>query len=155
MPSLVSLVGAAICAAAVATASFESNLNYNSPSPRHVRLGIDIPLVYRRAWKRANNAYDPSELSFTHGVSSGDPWDNSVILWTRIAPTNESDQSNAPVEGTAPLYGHETETYIQADANPICVEWKVFEERKGCPSDRVVSRGKAYTTSDIDFTVKV
>jgi len=154
MPSLVSLVGAAICAA-VATASFNSNLNYNSPSPRHVRLGIDIPLVYRRAWKRANNAYDPSELSFTHGVSSGDPWDNSVILWTRIAPTNESDQSNAAVEGTVPLYSHETETYIQADANPICVEWKVFEERKGRPSDRVVSRGKAYTTSDIDFTVKV
>ena len=141
--------------AATASAAFEGNLNYNSPSRRHDRLGIDISLVTRRSWKRGNVAYDPSELAFTHGVASGDPWADSVILWTRIAPSNESDESNVTVEGTVPLYDHETERYIKADANPICLEWKVFKSKCANSTNNIVSQGKAYTTSDIDYTVKV
>ncbi|NBV75866.1 MAG: hypothetical protein EBR59_07895, partial [Methylococcaceae bacterium] len=29
----------------------------------------------------------PAGLSFNHGVASGDPYADSVILWTRITPT--------------------------------------------------------------------
>jgi alkaline phosphatase D len=145
----------------LASAAFDGNLNYHSPSLRHVNLGIDVPVVSRRSWKRGNVAYPVSDLNFTHGIASGDPYADSVILWTRIAPSLESDRSNVTVEGTVAVYNHETEEYIKADPNPICLEWKVWEaESAGPPSEkgpggRVASKGKAYTTSDIDFTVKV
>lgn len=141
--------------AATATASFDGNLNYESPSRRHTGLGIDVPKVSRRSWKRSDNGYEPEQLSFTHGVASGDPYADSVILWTRVAPTKESSKSNAAVEGLVDLYSHETEAYIKADANPICVEWKVYKEHKDKPSKKIAAEGKAYTTSDIDFTLKV
>ncbi|KAK9435616.1 Alkaline phosphatase D-related protein [Metarhizium brunneum] len=142
--------------AGTATASFDGNVNYDSPSRRHESLGIDVGLVERRSWKRGNVAHEPSQLHFTHGIASGDPWPESVILWTRVAPRNESDKSEATVNGTAPLWSHETDNYIKADANPICVEWKVFQSKSAnSTSQKVVASGKAYTTSDIDYTVKV
>lgn len=149
-------LSAASLLAATASASFDGNINYGSPSRRHASLGIDVDKVERRSWKRGNVAHSPDELSFTHGVASGDPWPESVILWTRIAPSNESDQNDVTVAGTVPLYDHETEKYVKADPNPICVEWKVFKSK--CANDtnvNVVANGKAYTTSDIDYTVKV
>lgn len=140
-------------AAADSSSSLASNLNYNSPSGRHASLGIDTALVARRSWKRGAVAYSPSELHFTHGVASGDPYPESVILWTRVAPTNASSASDAPVRGTAPLYSHETAKFVAADANPICVDWRVVKSR--CTNATVVASGRAYTTSDIDYTVKV
>lgn len=140
-----------------AMAAFSTNLNYDSPSRRdeHFVLGIDVPQVERRSWKRDARAYEPEELNFTHGVASGDPWPESVILWTRIAPTEESNDSNVTVEGDVPLYNHDTQPYIDADAHPICVEWKVLRSKCGNSTENVVASGTAYTTSDIDFTVKV
>ncbi|KAI9151367.1 Alkaline phosphatase D [Paramyrothecium foliicola] len=137
-----------------AKASFEGNLNYASPSWRHSNLGIDVSKVELRSWKRGNVAHLPSELRFTHGIASGDPWPDSVILWTRVAPTNESDASEVTVSGTAPLYNHATEPYIEADPNPICVEWKVLKSKCANSTENVVASGKAYTTSDIDYTVE-
>lgn len=139
------------------TASFDGNINYGSPSRRHENLGIDVGLVQRRSLKRGNVANDPSQLHFTHGVASGDPWPESVILWTRVAPSEESDNSEVTVEGTAPLWNHETEKYVKADSHPICVEWKVFKSKcaNGTHPENVVASGKAYTTSDIDYTIKV
>jgi alkaline phosphatase D len=134
--------------------SFDGNLNYASPSRRHLSLGIDVPHVSRRSLKRGNVAYAAADLNFTHGVASGDPYPDSVILWTRVAPSLASDASNRTVEGTVPLYSHDTDTYIKADSSPICVDWAVFPEGKGAGS-AVISKGKAYTTSDIDYTVKV
>ena len=132
--------------------SFENNLNYQSPSRRHENLGINIPLVFRRSLKRGAVPYKPSELQFTHGVASGDPYPDSVILWTRVAPSAASDKSNVTVEGTVDLYNHETEQYIKADANPICVDWKAWEAKS---DGSTVVKGTVYTTSDIDFTIKV
>ncbi|KAI6780116.1 uncharacterized protein J7T54_004248 [Emericellopsis cladophorae] len=134
-------------------ASFSGNLNYVSPSRRHARLGIDTNIVERRSWKRDNVAYEPSELNFTHGVASGDPWPESVVLWTRVAPSNKSENSTVPVEGTAPLWSHETEQFVEADPNPICVEWKVYMGKKN-ETQQTVSQGVTHTTSDIDFTVE-
>lgn len=163
MRSLVLLTAGAsiLCHAA---ASFTGNLNYHSPSRRdeHANLGLHVDHISRRSLKRGNIAYSSSELSFSHGVASGDPYPDSVILWTRIAPSTESDQSNVTVEGTVPVYNHDTETYIEADANPICVEWKVWRQTSENGTNAtatyvgpVVSTGMAYTTSDIDYTVKV
>ncbi len=163
----VSLLSLAALLTPLVSAAFDGNLNYHSPSRRHVNLGIDVPVVSRRSMKRGNVAFAPSEFNFTHGIASGDPYDDSVILWTRIAPSQVSDNSNVTVEGTVDLYNHETDKYIKADANPVCVEWKVWEpagghHRRGNGNDndrngngRVVSKGTAYTTSDIDYTVKV
>ena len=75
------------------------------------------------------------------------------MLWTRISPQLENDRSNVTVAGTVPLYSHETEGYVRASTSPICVEYQVStsEDFNGT----TVSHGKAYTTSDIDYTVKV
>lgn len=148
------LLSAGLLAGAAAR-SLEENLSYHSPSRRHTGLGIDMPLVGRRSWKRDSKAYDPSELEFTHGIASGDPYAESVILWTRVAPTTESNKSNVTVEGVVDLYSHETEAYVKADPNPICVDWKVYEADGDEPTDTIVSEGKGYTTGDIDYTLKV
>lgn len=59
--------------AGTATASFDGNINYDSPSRRHESLGIDVGLVESRSWKRGNVAHEPSQLHFTHDIASGDP----------------------------------------------------------------------------------
>lgn len=155
MPSPVLFSLAGLLFAAIAEASFDGNINYLSPSTRHPVLGIDVGQVERRSWKRGSVALEPSELSFTHGVASGDPWPGSVILWTRIAPSNESDASDITVTGAAPLYSHETSRFIDASPNPICVEWSVFTGNGTHGSDSLVASGEALTSSDIDYTVKV
>jgi alkaline phosphatase D len=147
---ILSILSLAALSAPLASAAFEGNLNYHSPSRRHVNLGIDVPVVTRRTLKRGAVPFKPSELKFTHGIASGDPFPDSVILWTRVAPSQASDKSNVTVEGTVALYNHETELYVKADPNPICVEWKVWEGES-----KVITKGTAYTTSDIDYTVKV
>ncbi|KAL8856963.1 MAG: hypothetical protein Q9178_006458 [Gyalolechia marmorata] len=141
--------------ASTASASFHGNLNYNSPSPRHPNLGINVPAVSHRSLKRDAIAFQPSQLSFTHGIASGDPYPNSVIIWTRIAPSLASSDSNVTVQGPVPLYNHDTESYIKADANPICLEWALRQAAGNSTRSRPVSSGTAYTTGDIDYTVKV
>jgi alkaline phosphatase D len=136
--------------ASVATATFDANLNYASPSRRHASLGIDVPRLVKRGL--APRVWDPAQLNFTHGVASGDPFPNSVILWTRISPTLKNDESNVTVKGNVPLYNHDTEIYIKASPNPICVEYQVASDKN---FSIVVDKGTAYTTSDIDYTVKV
>ncbi|KAF2096401.1 alkaline phosphatase [Rhizodiscina lignyota] len=157
LASLLLLVGSV-------TASWEGNINYRSPSERHASLGIDISKVLKRSsgvFKRdadpdapqpGTSSWSASELNFTHGVASGDPWPNSVILWTRISPMMANDESNVTVEGTAPLYNHETEQYIDIASKRACVEYVVSTDEK---LSKVITKGTAYTTSDIDFTVKV
>lgn len=136
-----------------ALASYDGNLNYRSPSLRHGGLGVDVELVKTRSLTKRDEspAYRPSDLNFTHGVASGDPYPNSVILWTRVAPSLESDDSNVTVSGNVPLYNHDRETYIQQSPHPICVDYHVFSDKD---AKQVVDQGKAYTTSDIDYTIK-
>ena len=146
------LLLAAVSLVSLASASFDGNLNYHSPSRRHEHLAIDVPKVARRTLTKRSTPYDPAQLNFTHGVASGDPYPDSVILWTRIAPSLEADRSNVTVSGNVPYYSHETEKYINASSNPICLEYRVGTDGN---FSTVVDKGTAYTTSDIDFTVKV
>jgi hypothetical protein len=145
------LLFAAACLISLTAASFDGNINYQSPSRRHIGLGIDVPKVAKRSLVKRATPWDPAQLNFTHGVASGDPYPHSVILWTRIAPSLEADRSNVTVSGYVPFYSHETEKYIKASPNPICVEYRVGTDGN---FSSVVDKGTAYTTSDIDFTVK-
>ncbi|KAJ0274163.1 hypothetical protein Brms1b_011546 [Colletotrichum noveboracense] len=140
----------ALALAITASAAFTGNLNYLSPSKHHASLGISIRKVAKRTY--ANSPWDPAKLNFTHGVASGDPYDDSVILWTRVAPNMDNDKSNVTVSGYVPLYDHSTDNYVQKSDSPVCIDWKIATDDK---LDTVVDSGTAYTSSDVDFTVKV
>ncbi|KAF4866547.1 Alkaline phosphatase D [Colletotrichum siamense] len=140
----------ALALAITASAAFTGNLNYLSPSKHHASLGISIRKVAKRTY--ANSPWDPAKLNFTHGVASGDPYDDSVILWTRVAPNMDNDKSNVTVSGYVPLYDHSTDNYVQKSDSPVCIDWKIATDDKLAT---VVDSGTAYTSSDVDFTVKV
>ncbi|KAL4779833.1 PhoD-like phosphatase-domain-containing protein [Aspergillus varians] len=70
---------------------------------------------------------------------------------TRLAPSTEASDSNLTVSGNVPLYNHENEQYANASAHPICVEYRMFSD-KG--ADEVVDKARAFTSSDIEYTVK-
>lgn len=63
---------------------------------------------------------------FRHGVASGDPLPNRVILWTRVTPSTGEDF--------------------------VPVEWQMAEDPA---MNRVVQRGLTYTNPGFDYTVKV
>lgn len=134
----------------VAAAGWARNINYRSPSEHHPGLGIAIHKVARRS--DPGEPQDPSKLNFTHGVASGDPYHDSVILWTRAAPTSDNDKSNVTVSGNVGYFNHDTEKYVKASKNPVCVEWKIATSDDFAS---VVDSGTVYTSSDIDYTVKV
>jgi alkaline phosphatase D len=136
--------------ASVASSSWSGNLNYRSPSEHHPSLGIAIHRVVKR--NDPSSSYEPASLNFTHGVASGDPYPTSVILWTRVAPQSDNSNSNVTVSGYAPLFDHDNEKYVTISKSPICVEYKVASDEH---LRDVVDSGKVYTSSDVDFTVKV
>ena len=70
-----------------------------------------------------------SPISFAHGVASGDPYANSVILWTRITPP----------EGTA---------------GRIDVSWQISRSAN-FEAGAIVDSGTFGTGADRDWTVKV
>ena len=67
-----------------------------------------------------------SNVKFNHGVASGDPMHDRVILWTRVTPDEISNE-------------------------PIAVECKVFD-RKG---KKVVAKFQTETSRNSDYCVKV
>lgn len=66
---------------------------------------------------------------FQHGVASGDPLTDRVILWTRVTPPATRSQTG-----------------------PISVDWQVALD---AGFSRVVRGGTAFATLERDFTVKV
>lgn len=69
---------------------------------------------------------------FAHGLASGDPLADAVILWTRVTPPVE------PASGQAP-----------AD---VSVDWRVALDPE---LRQVVAQGSAQTGAELDFTVKL
>lgn len=139
----------------VAAASFANNLNYRSPSHNHPSLGISIHKVNKR--NDPSTSYAPDKLNFTHGVASGDPYPDSVILWTRCAPMFDDVNDNSTVSGYVPLYNpvhiyNDTDQYKPVSTAPICVSYKVATDQA---LSKVVDSGTAYTSSDVDYTLKV
>lgn len=131
-------------------AAFTDNLNYLSPSKRHASLGISISKVAKRTY--TNAPWNPNQLNFTHGIASGDPYEDSVILWTRVAPTSDNDKSNVTVSGYVNLYDHSTDQFVAKSDSPVCVNWKISTTDA---FKNIIDSGTAYTSSDVDYTVKV
>lgn len=138
----------------VAVASYASNINYRSPSHNHPGLGVSIHKVNKR--NNGSSPYSPAALNFTHGVASGDPFPNSVIIWTRCAPLQDDVNDNSTVSGYVPLY-NPVPIYNASEASPpstapICVSYKVASDNA---FSKVVDSGMAYTSSDVDYTLKI
>lgn len=71
----------------------------------------------------------PSEVSFSHGLASGDPLQDAVILWTRATPAS-------PVR----------------DGEPIKVTWELARDEQFVD---VLRRGSAETSAGRDYTIKI
>lgn len=69
-----------------------------------------------------------SDVRFDHGVASGDPLADAVILWTRVTPVDAGDP------------------------RPVPVVWEVAEDDAFAA---VVREGEAVTDGAADYTVKV
>ncbi|MBX3043712.1 MAG: alkaline phosphatase D family protein [Candidatus Kapabacteria bacterium] len=69
--------------------------------------------------------FDEALKPFYHGVASGDPTSNSVIIWTKITPDNVDDQT---------------------------ISWKVSTDVE---LKNIVKSGEVVTSFERDFTVKV
>ena len=83
---------------------------------------------------------------------TSDPHPYSVILWTRASPTFANVNDNSSVSGLTPLYGHGSYNNSKVTTAPICVQYRIAD----CQDfTNVVDSDIIYTSSDIDFTVKV
>lgn len=137
---------AALALAGVVSASFENNLAYLSPSRRHASLAVPLAHVQKR---QSGSLYTAAEVNFTHGIASGDPYANSVILWTRLSPTADNVASDIVPEGVVPIYGDEGSP---PSSRAACVEYRIGTDEA---LTNVVNSGRAYTSSEVDWTVKV
>lgn len=145
---MLSIVAVVVAVAnGVVASSHGNNLAYLSPSRRHPSLAVPASHLAKR---QADAFYDAEELEFTHGVASGDPLADSVIIWTRLAPSSNNTASDTVPEGVVPIYEHpEAE---QPSDKSACVEYRVATDEQ---LNDVVDQGSAYTTSDVDYTIKV
>lgn len=100
--------------------------NTNPIAPRQGDIGVrhatyESPHVGRNAVVTVNEALAP----FYHGVASGDPSPNGVVLWTRVTPT---------------------------DMNSVEVGWRVARDPE---MTQIVTQGTATAGSADDYHVKV
>ncbi|CAE6456511.1 unnamed protein product, partial [Rhizoctonia solani] len=133
----------------------DANLGYKSPFVGHSQFDINTPVLHKKHQLSARQSTQSTPfvdesyptfygadfsnapliwsggIVFSHNVASGDPLDTSVLLWTRAYP-----------QGTGP-----------DQSVPVCVRYQVYdnEQLKG----KVVTKGSAFTSWDVDFTVKV
>ncbi|KAF2224420.1 PhoD-like phosphatase [Elsinoe ampelina] len=139
-----------LAATAQASELYERNVNFLSASTRHSFLGLDRHRLFKR--QDASPPSNTSGLNFTHGVASGDPASDSVILWTRLAPQLDNDRSNVTVQGLVELFDHNNEKFVEASEAPICADYRVANDED---FSSLVDSGRVYTTSEIDYTIKV
>jgi alkaline phosphatase D len=95
---------------------------------RGAAVSAGLPLWGPAPAALAQGGRDPSAL-FQHGVASGDPLTNRVILWTRVTPPP-----------------------TRSATGPIEVTWEVASDER---LTRPVARGSAPALPARDFTVKV
>ncbi|CDO72907.1 hypothetical protein BN946_scf185002.g92 [Trametes cinnabarina] len=154
------LVCVALGVSSNATVLFDRNLAYSSPfvnaphlshntralQARHVEFAKrqlsdtqssdgfkdeHYPTFYGGDFSNSPWVYNGG-VNFTHHVASGDPLDNSVLLWTRAVPN-----------GAVP----------PDQSIPVCVSFKIFDNDR--LSGRPLDSGDAFTSYDVDFTLKV
>ncbi|MGV3760096.1 MAG: alkaline phosphatase D family protein, partial [Actinomycetota bacterium] len=102
---------------------------------RFLQLGLGgaARAVAQPAFRRDPALAEPAPGPFGHGVASGDPLADRVILWTRVTPS----EAATPGSGVGP---------------PTEVRWEGAED---ADFTRVVQSGVVTATADRDHTVKV
>lgn len=80
--------------------------------------------------------YLPEHHNLLLAVASGDPFNTSVLLWTRAVPLH-----------------NETGTGPSPESVPVCVSYSIFNDSslEGTPIDSA----QGFTSFDVDFTVKM
>lgn len=89
-------------------------------------------------------------FDFLHGVASGDPLHDRVILWTRITPDAAMLDALARLEREAPTDPKARQQLAQARS--IALRWEVSPDRHFL---HVVARGEAHARAENDYTVKI
>lgn len=69
-------------------------------------------------------------MTFPFGVASGDPLDDSAILWTHPVPTEKTTR-------------------------PICLRYEVSSSKNKWGKEELLDDGYAWTTEDVDYSFKV
>lgn len=99
-------------------------MSRNVFSRRDFMRGIGAGALAGSAVVRSATALAATDSLFLHGVASGDPLSDRVIIWTRVSPTRP---------GT------------------VAVLWEVALDAR---FSRIIRRGRVLTGEDIDYTVK-
>ncbi|PFH50642.1 hypothetical protein AMATHDRAFT_3720 [Amanita thiersii Skay4041] len=140
---------------------FERNLVYRSPFIGHTQLAHNTDEIHERyargVWKRQTESSAPFHdehypsfygsdfstspfiwsggVNFTNSVASGDPFDTSIILWTRAVPVSPAGSTSLPDQSV-----------------PVCVNFRISTSQD---FSNVADSGAIFTSYDIDFTAKV
>lgn len=89
-------------------------------------------------------------FDFLHGVASGDPLQDRVVLWTRITPDAAMVDALSRLERAAGSSSEAREQLTQA--KKVVLQWEVARDRH---FRQVVARGAAHALAERDYTVKV
>jgi alkaline phosphatase D len=115
---------------AAGTAEVAENLNFRSPIDNVPQLGLEHlhPTNAGRRLLQQPEVYTGGR-SFKHGVASGDPLEDGVIIWSRVTPDD-------PTAG-----GKSIEVLYEVALDPSFT--------------RIAQKGVIYTSAAVDFTLKV
>ena len=131
--------------ATASCASFKGNLNYESPSRRHPEMVVDTSRLRKRNNANENSTLlEGADVNFTHGVASGDPTEDAVILWTRAAPQEDNVASDFTTSGWQPT--------TESGGDLVCVKSKWSKDRN---FEKDVGERQTFTGLEADYTVKV
>ncbi|ORZ33480.1 PhoD-like phosphatase-domain-containing protein [Catenaria anguillulae PL171] len=106
----------------------DGNLAFASPFLNIPELAVPLSDDHKRHVLLGKRQAVPEDfvIEFKHGVASGDPLHDALIIWTRVSPS--------------------------INTIPIHVDWQVSRD----PSFHIIAQsGQTLTTSDVDFTVKI
>ncbi|KAF8078013.1 PhoD-like phosphatase-domain-containing protein [Lyophyllum atratum] len=144
-----------------ATQLLDRNLAYRSPFAEHPQLAHNTQTIQKRLVTHARRQLQDAApfkddhyatfygadfsnspfiwnggVNFTHSVASGDPFDTSVLLWTRAIPVSPAGSTAQPDQSV-----------------PVCISYKITTSED--LSGKVVDSGSAFTSYDVDWTAKV
>lgn len=107
-----------------------NNLAYLSPSVTvsHGGLAHDVSEI-ARVNKRDLVVPFAGKLDFPYGVASGDPYEDSAILWTHPIPKAQKDTKQ-----------------------PICLKYKTSTSKRKWKGSSIVDSGTVQTTKDVDYS---
>lgn len=108
-----------------------------------------------------NLVFDPALKPFYHGVASGDPLQNQVILWTRITPDNDGPTevkwfvgkdpncSNIVLSGT--ITTDQSKDYtVKVDVGPLEPGTTYYYKFSGLGRESIIGRTKTAPSKKVD-----